>query len=260
MGHPPDRDSTVLGPLSRAGVEPVERTFYVVTWLAHSILRRLTRREWRGQDKIPQVGGVVFVVNHISNVDPLAVGQYLAMSGRWPRFLAKSSLFRIPAVGRVFRACGQIPVERNTRTAGAALSHAIRAVHEGKAVVVYPEGTITSNPDLWPMAGKTGAARIAYATGCPIIPVGQWGAQEIMYGKRMEIPRLLPRKTLRVLAGDPIRLEPVVGGKVTSAALIATTARIMATLTALVAELRRESPPPPAPVADPGLDRPDAAR
>jgi 1-acyl-sn-glycerol-3-phosphate acyltransferase len=260
MGQPPDRTSTVLRPLSRAGVEPVERSFYAVTWLAHSILRGLTRRDWRGQDRIPRVGGVVFAVNHISNVDPLAVGQYLALSGRWPRFLAKSSLFTMPVLGRLFTACGQIPVERNTRTAGAALTHAIRAIQQGKAVVVYPEGTITSDPDLWPMAGKTGAARIAYATGCPIIPIGQWGAQEIMYGKQIAIPRLLPRKTLRLQAGDPIPLDPVVAGKVTSAALAATTARIMAALTALVGELRGESPPPPAPVADPGLDRPDAAR
>jgi len=258
MAQPPDGASTVLRPLSQAGVEPVERTFYLATWLVHTLLRRLTRRDWRGQEKIPQTGGVVFVVNHISNVDPLAVGQYLALSGRWPRFLAKSSLFAIPVLGRLFHAVGQIPVERDTRTAGAALTHAIRAVGQGKAVVVYPEGTITTNPDLWPMAGKTGAARIAYATGCQIIPIGQWGAQDIMYGRRIGLPRIFPRKTLRLKAGDPIALHPLADGRVTSAVLVATTARIMAALTTLVAELRGQPapPPPPAPVVDPGLDRP----
>ena len=50
----------------------------------------------------------------------------------------------------------------------------------GECVVVYPEGTITRDPDLWPMVGKSGAARIALATGCPVIPIGQWGAQEVL--------------------------------------------------------------------------------
>ena len=57
--------------------------------------------------------------------------------------------------------------------------------------MIYPEGTLTRDPDLWPMTGKSGAARIALATGCPVIPVGQWGAQEILppYAKK---PRPLP--------------------------------------------------------------------
>ena len=65
---------------------------------------------------------------------------------------------------------------------------------------IYPEGTITKDPDLWPMIGKTGAARVALETGCPVIPIAQWGPQEILapYSKRL---RLLPPKTVHVLAG-----------------------------------------------------------
>ena len=69
---------------------------------------------------------------------------------------------------------------------------AIAAIESGEAVVVYPEGTLTRDPALWPMTGKTGAARIALATGCPVIPMAQWGAQRVLapYGKR-SAPRVL---------------------------------------------------------------------
>ena len=72
--------------------------------------------------------------------------------------------------------------------------------------MVYPEGTITRDPDLWPMTGKSGAARIALATGCPVIPVGQWGAHQLLapYSKK---PDLFPRKKIIVLAGDPVDLS-----------------------------------------------------
>ncbi|HET9648030.1 MAG TPA: lysophospholipid acyltransferase family protein [Microlunatus sp.] len=243
MGDPSRTHETVLRPLSQANHEPVEPAYRAAVLVVHTVIRGLIRRDWRAQDKLPQSGGLVVVANHISNVDPIAVAQYLAFSGRWGRFLAKDSLFGVPVIGRLLSACGQIPVQRNTRSAADALSAAIEAVRQGKCVVVYPEGTITTDPDLWPMEGKTGAARIAYATGCPIIPVAQWGAQDIMYGKRIEFPRLLPRKTFRLIAGDPVPLEPGGGDAVTSAMLVRTTRRIMDTLTELTSQLRHEPPP-----------------
>jgi 1-acyl-sn-glycerol-3-phosphate acyltransferase len=235
--------------LSEVNHEPGERAVRTFVVVVHAIMKPLTRRDWRDQAKVPQTGGAVFVANHISNVDPLVVGQYLAFSGRWPRILAKSSLFGVPVLGRALKASGQIPDVRESRSASAALSHANRAVQDGKAVVVYPEGTITDDPDLWPMAGKTGAARIAFATGCPVIPIGQWGAQDIMYGKKISFPKLLPRKTLRLKTGDPVDLDDLRGEPVTSAKLIRATERVMAAITRLVADLRGESPP-----AEPGAD------
>jgi 1-acyl-sn-glycerol-3-phosphate acyltransferase len=238
MKDPSRTDQTVLVPLRRANREPVEPVYRWAVRFVHAIVRPLTHRDWRNQQKLPQSGGIVVVANHISNVDPIALAQYLAYSGRWPRFLAKDSLFGVPVLGRFLRAAGQIPVHRNSRSAADALSAAIQAVRDGKAVVIYPEGTITTDPELWPMAGKTGAARIAYATGCPVIPVAQWGAQDIMYGKRIEFPRFLPRKTFRLITGDPIELEPGERDQMTSAMLVRTTERVMATLTDLLAELR----------------------
>jgi len=232
-----------LRPLAEVNTEPAEPALIRTVRLLHAILRPLTRRDWQDQNKIPQAGGVIFVVNHISHADPLAVGQFLAFSGRWPRFLAKSSLFDLPIVGRVLRACGQIPVQRQSPAAADALAAAVRAVKDGQAVTIYPEGTITRDPDLWPMAGKTGAARICLQTGCPVIPIGQWGAQEIMSGTTIGLPRLLPLKTLRFKAGDPVEFDDLRSAPLTSTILIEATNRIMDAITALVADLRGRVPP-----------------
>src|SRR5215211_3372464 len=149
-----------LAPLSQVNTEPAEPALVRTVRLLDAIMRPWTRRDWQDQHKIPQTGGAIFAVNHISNADPPAVGQFLAFSGRWPRFLAKSSLFDVPIVGRVLRACGQIPVQRQSPAAADALAAAVRAVELGQAVTVYPEGTITRDPGLWPMAGRTGASHL----------------------------------------------------------------------------------------------------
>jgi 1-acyl-sn-glycerol-3-phosphate acyltransferase len=229
-----------LRPLAKVNHEPGERALFRTVAVLNAIMVPFTKRDWRGQEKIPQTGGLIFAVNHISNADPLAIGQFIAYSGRWPRFLAKTSLFRLPIIGRVLRACGQIPVERASRAAGDALKAAIRAVEEGRAVTIYPEGTITRDPQLWPMTGKTGVARIALETGCPVIPIGQWGAQEIMYGREIGFPKLLPRTTLLVKAGDPVDLDDLRDQPVTAAVLTEATDRIMDAITALVADIRGE--------------------
>ncbi len=229
---------TELRPLSEVNREPGGQTISTVVRILNAIMRPLTKRDWRYQDKVPQTGGVIFVANHISNADPLAVGQFLAYSGRWPRFLAKASVFEIPVVGRIIAACGQIPVRRESTHSKDALIAAAEAIEKGRALVIYPEGTITRDPDLWPMRGKTGTARLAFTTGCPVVPIGQWGAQELMPGLKPSFPRLLPRKTLRVAVGDPVSLDDLREKPVTVATLDEATTRIMDAIAVLVAELR----------------------
>lgn len=230
-------------PLSQVVAEPAERTLAFVVGVLAIFMRVATRQDWRGQDKIPRTGGVVFVVNHISNFDPIAFGHFLVYAGRWPRYLGKASLFQIPLLGRLITACGQIPVERSSHDTVRALARALEAIREGKSVSIYPEGTITADPEGWPMTGKSGAARIALETGCPIVPVGQWGANEVMPGKKPTWPRLLPRKTMRLMAGDPVDLDDLRSAPLTPAVLREATARVMDAITALVAELRDEEAP-----------------
>ena len=233
----------VLRPLSQANHEPDGQTISTVVRILNAIMRPLTKRDWRHQDKVPKTGGVIFVANHISNADPLAIGQFLAFSGRWPRFLAKASVFKIPVVGRVIAACGQIPVQRASVQSKDALVAAVQALERGRALVIYPEGTITYDPNLWPMKGKTGAARLAFQTDFPVVPIGQWGAQELMPGRKPRFPKLFPRKTLLVVAGDPVPLDDLRTEPVSAATLDEGTTRIMDAITVLVAELRRATPP-----------------
>jgi 1-acyl-sn-glycerol-3-phosphate acyltransferase len=118
----------------------------------------------------------------------------------------------------------------------------VRAVNEGECVVVYPEGTLTRDPGMWPMTGKSGAARIALATGAPVIPVGHWGAQEVLppYSKH---PHLVPRKRVVMKAGPPVPLDDLRAQPLSPALVHETTERIMSAITDIVAELRGEQPP-----------------
>lgn len=235
--------STPVPRLDAVNHEPGDTTIRPLIKALNAVLAPLSRRDWAGQERLPATGGVIVVANHISNADPLALGQFLAYSGRWPRFLAKSSLFTVPGLGRLLRRVGQIPVERGSSRSADALAAARVALEEGQAVVVYPEGTITDDPDLWPMRGRTGAARLALATFCPVVPVGQWGAEEFLRGRQLGLPRFWARPVLRAKVGPPVPLDDLRGRPLDAALLAEATERIMAALTALVEELRGEPAP-----------------
>lgn len=206
------------------------------------LLLATTRPRWIDGAKIPESGGCLVVLNHLSHIDPLTTAHFVYDHGRLPRYLAKSGLFRNKALGRFLTAAGQIPVERLSRNAVGAYDAAVEAVRRGECVVVYPEGTITRDPDSWPMVGKSGAARIALATGCPVVPVGQWGAQELLapYAKK---PDLFPRKTVTMKVGDPVDLSDLLAKERSPAVVTEATERIMTALSDLVAEIRGETPP-----------------
>lgn len=216
--------------------------FSLTVAIVKPILLALTRRRWIDGHHIPADGGCVLVVNHLSHLDPLTVAHLVYDHGRIPRYLAKSGLFRNRALGGFLRSAGQIPVERATRNAAGAYAAAVAAVRAGECVVVYPEGTITRDPDLWPMTGKSGAARIALETGCPVVPVGQWGPQDVLapYAHK---PDLLPRKLITMKVGPPLDLSDLVDGPVTAEQIAAATDRMMDAVTALVADIRGEQPP-----------------
>lgn len=201
----------------------------------------LTRRDWRGTEHLP-AGGFVLAVNHVSHTDPVLVGHFLVDHGIPPRFLAKASLFRLPVLGRLVGAAGQIPVERGSDTAVTALESAVQAVQRGDAVVIYPEGTITRDPDLWPMTGRSGAARVSLMTGCPVIPMAQWGAQDILapYAKRL---RLFPRRTISMRVGPPVELDDLRARELDAAVLDEAADRILDAITAQLADIRQQPPP-----------------
>lgn len=226
----------------RRNSEPRGWAFGLGVAVIKPALLATTKPNWIDAHKIPASGGCLVVLNHISHVDPLISAHILWDHGRIPRYLAKSGLFKNSALGAFLRSAGQIPVERLSGNAVGAYDAAVAAVRAGECVVVYPEGTITRDPATWPMKGKTGAARIALETGCPVIPIGQWGAQQLLapYAKK---PDLFPRKTVTVQVGDPIDLSDLVAKEHTAAVVTEATDRIMAAVTALVAEARGEVAP-----------------
>jgi 1-acyl-sn-glycerol-3-phosphate acyltransferase len=186
--------------------------------------------------------GVIVAPNHLSWFDPLVVAFVLWQADRPPRFLGKQAVFRVPVFGRIIRNAGQIPVYRETADAASAIRDALAALERGECVVVYPEGTITRDPDLWPMSGKTGAVRLALESGSPLFPLVQWGAHEVMGPYRKEF-RILPRKTMHVRVGPAVDLSDLVGGSVDARTLALATDRLMDALTAMLADVRGETPP-----------------
>jgi 1-acyl-sn-glycerol-3-phosphate acyltransferase len=230
-------------------VRPVRRLRQKRGWawnvavpLIKPALLATTKRTWIDGDKIPATGGCILVFNHVSHIDPLTAAHIVYDHGRMPRYLAKSSLFKNRALGYFLRSAGQIPVERLSRNAIGAFDAAVQAVRAGECVVVYPEGTLTRDPDLWPMAGKSGAARIALETGAPVIPIGQWGAHDLLYPYAKK-PHLFPRTRITMKVGDPVPLEDLRAMHRTPDVINQATARIMEALTHLVEDLRGEKAP-----------------
>lgn len=196
-----------------------------------------------GAEKVPREGAFVLAPNHYSEFDPLIVALAVWRIGRAPRFMAKESLFRVPVLGWFLRKTGMIPVARTSSASSAkqTMAQSAALVEHGRGVIVYPEGTLTRDPDMWPMRGKTGAVRLALAGDIPVIPVATWGVQRILprYGKLSFWP---PRKRVQVRLGPPTDLAPYrrpSGG----AALIAATDAVMADISGLLGELRGENPP-----------------
>jgi 1-acyl-sn-glycerol-3-phosphate acyltransferase len=219
---------------------PAWRALVVV--IVRPLLFLLLKRDWKGRENIPRQGGVIIAANHLSWSDPLALAHFVYKAGRFPVYLAKAGVFKIAVVGHILRRVGQIPVHRERSDAGLALRDAERGLREGQCVIFYPEGTCTRDPDLWPMSGKTGAARLALATGTPVVPVAHWGAQVLWpYGTKRFRP--FPRKTMRVIAGPPVDLSAYEGRPLDGPTLEAATADIMRAIADLLGELRGEEPP-----------------
>ena len=187
------------------------------------IFRLTMKRDWRGAEKLPESGRVIVASNHLSYLDVLVLSDFLFTNGRAPRYLGKSGVFRVPIIGKILLAAGQIPVERETDDAKKAVDHAKILLEKGHLLGVYPEGTLTRDENLWPMIAKTGCARLALATDTQVIPIAQWGSQKIL-------PRYTNLSRWRGKHEDP-------------QALIEATAAIMQALTSMLEDMRGEKRP-----------------
>ena len=206
------------------------------------LLNLLTKKDWRGTENVPREGGIIVAANHVSEIDPLVVGHYLINLRRAPRFLAKAELFRKPPMKWICEGAKQIPVSRHATDASAALVPAVEAVQHGECVLIYPEGSATRDPKLWPMKARTGIARVALMSGAPVIPIAMWGPEAILPYKARR-PKLFPRRTMHVVAGPPVDLSDYMGKPLTADLLHAATDTIMRRIADQLSGLRGEPAP-----------------
>lgn len=151
--------------------------------------------------------------------------------------MAKAELFKVPGLGWLMRQCGQIWVKRDRNSAATALEVAAKLLEEGECIGIYPEGTITRDPDCWPMKGKTGLARLALSTHKPVIPMVQWGAQDVL-DRYLRKPNLFPRKQVWVRALPEVDLSDLYDRADDPAAWEEATQRITSRIITALEEIR----------------------
>jgi 1-acyl-sn-glycerol-3-phosphate acyltransferase len=183
--------------------------------------------------------GVIVVLNHISHVDTVLMARLIWQSGRVPRFLIKNTVFDLPGLGRLMRGAKQIPVYRGSEDAARSLREAVVALEDGEAVIIYAEGTITKDPAQWPMQAKTGAARLVLLSPTtPVVPIGQWGAQQT--ARRSD---WLRRRLVQASVGEPLDMTKYAGREASAETLREITDEIMTAVRDEVALLRGEPAP-----------------
>lgn len=213
----------------------------VASWVMLPLFGFMTRIRVHDGQKLPVAGPAILVANHITEIDPVIIGIAVFRGKRNPRFLAKKSLFDVPVLGRLLTASGQIPVERQSG-GGMAMRASERVLADGGIVIVYPEATLTRDPDLWPMVGRSGAVRMAWENGVPVIPVAHWGTQNLLGRYEKRLHWWLPRTRIDVQFGDPVDIGSHPRGFHEAAALDETTDVVMHAVTAELEKLRGPKP------------------
>lgn len=181
-----------------------------------------------GIDRIPTDGPAIVVANHRSYFDPTVMGLLISKAGRSARFLGKKEVFDAPVVGQLAAAMGGIRVDRGTGS-NEPLAKAIDALKAGELVMLMPQGTIPRGPAFFEteLKARWGAAKLAAASGAPIVPVGLWGTEKV-WPRSQRLPSFdvtdPPRISVNV--GEPMYL----GGE----DFDADTAAMMAAVSALL--------------------------
>jgi 1-acyl-sn-glycerol-3-phosphate acyltransferase len=216
-----------------------------VTAMIFYPLAALGKRTSTGAENVHREGGILLVMNHISHIDPPIDAVFVHKNGRVPRFLAKDSLFRAPIFKYMIKGAGSIPVYRASAAAGDSLVAAKEALRDGKVVVIYPEGTITRDPDGWPMRARTGVARLAMEcleNDVPVLTAARWGTRDILNGYTKKF-RPFPRKKVHIDVSAPVDLSEFKGRDLDNELLREVTDFLMARVRDQLAVVRDEPAP-----------------
>lgn len=176
---------------------PPNRLYTVCRLLAVGAMRTMFRLKATGRENIPATGPVLLVANHSSLLDPPLIG---GSAARQVTFLAKAELFEIPGLGGLIRRLNARPIRREGADPGA-LRTAMRALADGRALLIFPEGTRGEEGVLRP--AKAGAGMLAVLSGAPVVPVYVSGS-----GRAWPRGRRLPRpRKVTVTFGEPLRFD-----------------------------------------------------
>lgn len=226
------------------GRQKMPGTIRAIEALLRPPLAVITKKDYQGLENLPKEGGFVLAANHNSHVDPFLLARFALDVGLVPRYLAKEGLFTHTLTGPILRGADQIPVARYSDSAANAIAPTVEALRDGKPVIIYPEGTITRDPEAWPMSGRTGAVRAALAAGVPLIPVCQSGAQDVLWPYTRKL-KPFPRHRYVIRVAPPLDLSMYEGQPVTEEILHEATDRLMDILTDMMSDIRGAKPTSP---------------
>ena len=181
------------------------RFYFGVRTAVRPFVKLLWNPRVTGLENIPAEGGFIIASNHLANIDSFVLPVVLP---RQIRFVAKNTLWTGPGLtGRIvrwfFEAVEAVPVDREALSSGkGALQAGLEILREGSGFAIYPEGTRSKDGLLHP--GKQGAAWLAVESGCPVIPVGLKGTQNLLTGRELR-----ERRAFSVRIGAPIDLDEI---------------------------------------------------
>ncbi len=150
-----------------------------------------------GKENVPKNGGVLLCANHVSYIDPPALG---CASPRPVHFMAKVELFKIPILGLLIKKVGAFPVRQHSADRQA-IKTAIEYLQSGKVVGMFPEGTRV-------MTGKLGEAlpgcgMVALRAKVPVIPVALINTEKLLPPHKV----FLRFTRVKVVFGEPVPLD-----------------------------------------------------
>ena len=182
-------------------IDPTGRGYHAHArfWGRIGLLIAGAQLEVHGREKVPRQGPVIYMSNHQGNFDILSLFIAIPRQFSW---IAKEELFAIPVFGHSMRRAGYVPLDRSDgRRAFKSLEAAAAIIRSGKSVVIFPEGTRTTDGALLPF--KRGGFLLAEKAGVPIVPVTINGSGRLNPSKRLEI---YPG-TITIRFGGPILTE-----------------------------------------------------
>lgn len=158
-----------------------ERLLRGTSWVLRS---RAKVQAW-GLENVPQEGVFITACTHVTMFDVFVPMTSLFHMGRRPRYMAKAELATWPILGKWFQLVGMQPVPRRSGKAQEIIDESIRILTGGRPLSIWPEGTVTRDPQKWPMSMKNGIGMIALESSrrlgkqVPLFCAVTWGAASI---------------------------------------------------------------------------------